>query len=81
MCHFKVNTTTQCCCGVGALSLRLWGQKFGTQDKIADAIRNFPTLPHRLEIVAQRDGITWVNDSQSTIPDASIAALRVFPLR
>ncbi|PQV63267.1 UDP-N-acetylmuramoylalanine--D-glutamate ligase [Abditibacterium utsteinense] len=47
--------------------------------QIADAIRNFQTLPHRLEIVAQKDGITWVNDSQSTIPDASIAALKSFP--
>ncbi|BCM90774.1 UDP-N-acetylmuramoylalanine--D-glutamate ligase [Abditibacteriota bacterium] len=48
------------------------------QDKIADAIRNFQTLPHRLEVVAQQDGVTYVNDSQSTIPDASIAALRAF---
>lgn len=47
--------------------------------KIADAIRNFQTLPHRLEVVAQKDGVTYVNDSQSTIPDAAIAALRAFP--
>src|SRR5690606_10346829 len=39
---------------------------------IADAIRNFQALPHRLEIVARAGGITWVNDSQSTIPDATI---------
>ncbi len=47
--------------------------------KIVDAIRNFQSLPHRLEIVAQKDGITFVNDSQSTIPDAAIAALKSFP--
>ena len=47
--------------------------------KIADAIRNFQTLPHRLEIVARIGGVTFVNDSQSTIPDASIAALKAFP--
>jgi len=47
--------------------------------KIAEAIRHFQTLPHRLEVVARRDGVTWVNDSQSTIPDASIAALKAFP--
>jgi UDP-N-acetylmuramoylalanine--D-glutamate ligase len=47
--------------------------------EFVDAIRHFQTLPHRLEIVAQKDGITWVNDSQSTIPDATIAALRSFP--
>ena len=49
------------------------------KDKIADAIRNFQSLPHRLEIVARRDNITFVNDSQSTIPDATIAALKSFP--
>ena len=48
------------------------------KDKIADAIRNFQSLPHRLEIVARKDGVTYVNDSQSTIPDASIAALKSF---
>jgi UDP-N-acetylmuramoylalanine--D-glutamate ligase len=70
----------------------LSGVKFGpTFDKIKieaiqatlaalqSVIDNFQTLPHRLEIVAQKDGITWVNDSQSTIPDATIAALRSFP--
>ncbi len=47
--------------------------------QIADAIRNFQPLPHRLEIVARKDGVTYVNDSQSTIPDAAIAALKAFP--
>ncbi|HEX9998159.1 MAG TPA: UDP-N-acetylmuramoyl-L-alanine--D-glutamate ligase [Abditibacterium sp.] len=46
---------------------------------LSNAIRDFQSLPHRLEIVAQKDGITWINDSQSTIPDASIAALKSFP--
>jgi len=49
------------------------------KDKIAAAIRHFQTLPHRLEIVARKGGVTYVNDSQSTIPDASIAALKAFP--
>ncbi len=52
---------------------------YGNEDKIADSIRHFQTLPHRLEVVAQKDGVTYVNDSQSTIPDASIAALKAFP--
>ena len=47
--------------------------------EVKEAIRNFQSLPHRLEIVAQKDGVTWINDSQSTIPDASIAALKSFP--
>jgi UDP-N-acetylmuramoylalanine--D-glutamate ligase len=35
-------------------------------------------LPHRLEIVDTKCGITWVNDSQATIPDAAIRALEAF---
>ncbi len=46
---------------------------------IQEIINNFQSLPHRLEVVATKDGVTYVNDSQSTIPDASIAALRAFP--
>lgn len=47
-------------------------------EKIADAIRHFESLPHRLEIVGEVDGVTYVNDSQATIPDATIGALRSF---
>jgi UDP-N-acetylmuramoylalanine--D-glutamate ligase len=45
---------------------------------IADAIRAFPGVPHRLETVAVHDGVRWVNDSQATIPGAAIAALEAF---
>lgn len=48
------------------------------QDAIAAAIRNFQSLPHRLEIVARKGGVNWINDSQATIPDAAIAALKAF---
>jgi UDP-N-acetylmuramoylalanine--D-glutamate ligase len=48
-------------------------------EAIANAIANFQSLPHRLEVVARKDGITWVNDSQATIPDAAVAALQAFP--
>lgn len=47
-------------------------------DLIADTIRTFSSLPHRLEVVAD-NGVTWINDSQATIPDASAAALNAFP--
>jgi UDP-N-acetylmuramoylalanine--D-glutamate ligase len=33
---------------------------------------------HRLEVVAERDGVTWVNDSKATNPHAAAAALRSF---
>lgn len=42
------------------------------------AIRGFRGPPHRLEQVAERAGVRWVNDSQATIPVATIAALEAF---
>jgi UDP-N-acetylmuramoylalanine--D-glutamate ligase len=38
----------------------------------------FQPLPHRLQQLGTRDGITWVNDSISTTPHASLAALEVY---
>lgn len=43
------------------------------------AIRDFPGLPHRLELVHQHNGITFYNDSIATIPNAAAAALEAFP--
>jgi UDP-N-acetylmuramoylalanine--D-glutamate ligase len=45
---------------------------------IADAIRGFGGVPHRMETLAERDGVRWVNDSQATIPMAAIAALDAY---
>ena len=48
----------------------------------ADAIRaaaaGFTGVEHRLERVAELDGVRFINDSQGTQPDAVIAALRAF---
>ncbi len=49
-----------------------------SNEAIAAGIRDFGGVPHRLERVAQRDGVLWVNDSQATIPMAAIAALDAF---
>ncbi len=46
--------------------------------EIAAAVREFRGVPHRLELIAERDGVRWVNDSQATIPLAAIAALEAF---
>jgi UDP-N-acetylmuramoylalanine--D-glutamate ligase len=47
-------------------------------DAIASGIRDFGGVPHRLERVATRQGVAWINDSQATIPMAAIGALEAF---
>jgi UDP-N-acetylmuramoylalanine--D-glutamate ligase len=46
---------------------------------IRDGVAGFGGVEHRLEPVAEVDGVRFVNDSQGTQPDAVIAALRSFP--
>jgi UDP-N-acetylmuramoylalanine--D-glutamate ligase len=41
-------------------------------------VASFSGVPHRLEIVRELDGVTWVNDSASTAPIAGVAALASF---
>ncbi|MDQ5951413.1 MAG: UDP-N-acetylmuramoylalanine--D-glutamate ligase [Patescibacteria group bacterium] len=45
---------------------------------IAQAIRSFKALPHRLEYVGEIRGVRYFNDSQATTPEAAIAALHSF---
>ncbi len=45
---------------------------------LASHAATFAPLPHRLQTLGTRDGIVWVNDSISTTPHASLAALDVF---
>jgi len=45
---------------------------------IAAAIGAFEGVPHRLELIVERGGVRWINDSQATIPVAAIAALEAF---
>ena len=48
-------------------------------DAIRTAAATFHGVEHRLEAVAEIDGVRFVNDSQGTQPDAVIAALRAYP--
>jgi UDP-N-acetylmuramoylalanine--D-glutamate ligase len=49
-----------------------------TQDgaAIKQVIREFTGLEHRLEMVTEIDGVTYINDSYSANPEPTIAALR-----
>jgi UDP-N-acetylmuramoylalanine--D-glutamate ligase len=39
----------------------------------------FPGLPHRLEVVRERGGVEWVNDSKATNVDSTQVGLAAFP--
>ncbi|MBR1798461.1 MAG: UDP-N-acetylmuramoyl-L-alanine--D-glutamate ligase [Bacteroidales bacterium] len=43
---------------------------------IAQRLSSFKGLPHRLQLVGTKRGVRWYNDSISTIPEATIAALK-----
>ncbi|MFZ1360549.1 MAG: UDP-N-acetylmuramoyl-L-alanine--D-glutamate ligase [Candidatus Saccharimonadales bacterium] len=47
-------------------------------DEIAQGLRDCTGLPHRLEFVVERGGVSYYNDSFSSAPAATIAALRSF---
>ena len=47
-------------------------------EEIRHAAGTFEGVEHRLERVAEIDGVRFINDSQGTQPDAVIAALRAF---
>ncbi|HYI45958.1 MAG TPA: UDP-N-acetylmuramoyl-L-alanine--D-glutamate ligase [Actinomycetota bacterium] len=43
---------------------------------VVRAIRAFRPLPHRLEVVAIADGVTYIDDSKATNPHATLAAVQ-----
>ncbi len=50
-------------------------------EALAHHAATFQPLPHRLQTLGVRDGIVWVNDSISTTPHATLAALDCFRAR
>jgi UDP-N-acetylmuramoylalanine--D-glutamate ligase len=46
--------------------------------QIKNTLPEFKALPHRLELVAQVNGVRWYNDSKSTTPQSAITALEAF---
>ncbi len=45
------------------------------RDGIAAALRNFNALAHRLEIVGERNGVQWINDSKATNVSSALVAI------
>ena len=49
-----------------------------TLDGVVAGLRTFEGLPHRVTLVAERDGVRWYDDSKATNPHAALAALSGF---
>ncbi|MDX6426366.1 MAG: UDP-N-acetylmuramoylalanine--D-glutamate ligase [Gaiellaceae bacterium] len=47
-------------------------------EHIAAALLTFPGVPHRLELVGERDGVRYVNDSKATNVSAALRALAAY---
>ena len=47
-------------------------------ETIIEAIKDFKSPEHRLEFVAEKDGISFYNDSKATNPEAAIVAIKSF---
>jgi len=45
------------------------------REKIAESLHTFAPLAHRLELVAETDGIRWVNDSKATNIGSTLVAI------
>jgi len=52
---------------------------FGVDDgQIKACLPQFKALPHRLELVAKINGVSWYNDSKATTPESAIVAIEAF---
>jgi len=47
--------------------------------KIQASIQKFRTGPHRSELILEKDGIKWINDSKATNPHAASASIASHP--
>ena len=55
----------------------LLAKKFGADmDSCIEILNGFTGLKHRVELVAQKNGISFINDSKSTTPHSTVSALR-----
>ena len=63
--------------GANALAAALAARLTGVESSVlAKGLRSVRSLPHRLELVADHDGVLWVNDSKATNVAAAVSAIR-----
>lgn len=67
--HNLANVLTAACCAMAGGA---------TPEAMREAVRTFSGVAHRLEIVREVGGVTYVNDSIATSPERAIAALRAY---
>ena len=46
------------------------------REAVAEGLRTFDGVPHRLERVRERDGVLYVNDSKATDVASALAGIR-----
>lgn len=49
-----------------------------TERSICDCLAEFKALPDRLQLVGDRHGVRWYNDSKATTPEGTMVALSAF---
>ena len=60
--------------------IRIISDNFGfSKEEILNSLKTFKGLPHRLEFAGEKDGISYYDDSISTIPQATIEAISSLP--
>ncbi|EKE45339.1 UDP-N-acetylmuramoylalanine/D-glutamate ligase [Oceaniovalibus guishaninsula JLT2003] len=66
------NHQNACCAYAAARAL-------GLAPRVIEAgLRSYPGLPHRSQVIAERGGVRFVNDSKATNADAAAQALQAF---
>ena len=50
----------------------------GNVDAVAEALKQFAGVPHRIEAIGTAGGVSWFNDSKATTPHAAAAAIAGF---
>jgi UDP-N-acetylmuramoylalanine--D-glutamate ligase len=56
-------------------------EALGIVPKLPASLDGFEPLAHRLQAIAECDGVLWVDDSISTTPESTLAAIASFPGR